>query len=206
MNTTASSRANHPVRAAEARIPNGDVTRWLNAWKDGDPKAVDELLATVMGELRRLARRTMARQPAWHTWQPTALVHEACLRLLGREPAGWEDRSHFLGYMATTMRRLVINHARDKVAQRRGGGAVHLALDEAREPAAPEPNTELLDLDRALGELETLDPRAAKVVELRFFAALSVEETADALGVSPRSVKRDWQAARLWLLDHLATR
>ena len=108
--------------------------------------------------------------------------------------------------MATTMRRLVINHARDKVAQRRGGGAVHLALDEAREPAAPEPNTELLDLDRALGELETLDPRAAKVVELRFFAALSVEETADALGVSPRSVKRDWQAARLWLLDHLATR
>lgn len=196
-----------PQVAPPCAVPSrGEVTQLLDAWEAGDGRALDHLIPLVVGDLRRLARRTMSRQAPGHTWQPTALVHEAYLRLAGSRPPRWENREHFLAYMATAMRRLLLNHDRDRDVVKRGGGAAHLPFDDALDVSCDGGacGVDLLDLDRALGELEALDPRAARVVELRFFTGLSVEETAQVLGISPRSVKREWQTARLWLLRVLS--
>lgn len=192
------------------------ITRLLNAWSDGDGAALDELTPWVMGDLRRLARWFMARQAAGHTLQPTAVVNEAYVRLIDHRRLSWDSRAHFLGYMATIMRRLLANHARDRAAARRGGGAVHVPLIEGLDGAEGAPDlfsgkgsagaarqVELLDLMQALRELSALDRRQGQVVELRYFVGLSVEETAAVLGISPRTVKREWHTARLWLLAAL---
>jgi RNA polymerase sigma factor (TIGR02999 family) len=152
----------------------------------------------IYEQLHRLAEGYFRQQPRGHTLQPTALIHEAYLKLAGQPDCRWKDRTHFLAVAATAMRQILVDHARSKVAARRGGDRQRITLDEAVVPA-PQRDVDLLALDQALERLAGLDERKARVIELRFFAGLTVEETAAALGVSPITVKRDWSMARAWL-------
>lgn len=161
--------------------------------------------ALVYDELRRLAASALRHERADHTLQPTALVHEAFLRLADEPTARWQNRGHFLAVAARAMRRILVDHARRYNAQKRGSGAVRLSLDDAGHAAAvPTETLDLVVLDDALGRLAALDARQARIVELRFFGGLSVEETADIVGASARTVKRDWQMARAWLKREMA--
>ncbi len=198
-------------------VPNHDVTRLLDAWSAGDADALDEVMPLVIDDLRRLARSFMARQRPGHTLEPTALVHEAYLRIVGRRTLPWENRSHFFAYMATTMRRLLVNHARGAKAAKNGGDAVQVAFEEAFDVSgvpvawpggggAGQPSAvDLLDLDQALCGLAAVDPRQGRIVELRYFGGLTIEETARVLEISARTVKREWHTARLWLLHALGS-
>jgi RNA polymerase sigma factor (TIGR02999 family) len=169
----------------------------------GDREQLDALFPLVYDELRRLARARMRAEGAAHTLQPTALVHEAWFRLAAQHGAGWRDRAHFFAMAAEMMRRILVNHARDRRAAKRGGGATRVELDEAVSFFETR-DVDLEALDEALQRLAALDPRASRVVELRFFAGLGIEEVAEALGVSPATVKRDWTTARAWLHRELA--
>jgi len=180
-----------------------DVTRLLAQWSDGDRGALSTLTPLVYGELHRLAARALARERPDHTLQPTALVHEAFLRLHGGRPAACRDRLHFFTLSARLMRRILVDHARALQAARRGSGALKLSLDSAGEVAAQEPPADLVALDAALTELAAADERKACVIELRFFGGLSVEETASALGVSAPTVVLDTRLARAFLFDRL---
>ena len=180
----------------------GTVTELLRAWSDGDDAALDRLMPLVEAELRRLARGYMGRERRGHTLQVTALVNEAFLRLTGARQLRWQDRAHFLGISARLMRRVLVDHARARGYRKRGGGAQRVTLDEAL-LVSPEPDVQLLALDRALEVLAAADLRKARVIELRFFGGLSVEETAEVLHVSTDTVKRDWRLAKLWLLREL---
>lgn len=173
------------------------VTDLLVAWSAGDEESLERLTPLVYDELRRLAGRRLARERG-ESLQPTALVHETYLRLIDQRSVNWQNRTHFFAIAARLMRRILIDHARRRDADRRGGGAVHVTLDEAREVSNAR-SAELLALDEALDELATVDPRKSHVVELRFFGGLSVQETAEALGVSEVTVMRDWSTARAWL-------
>jgi RNA polymerase sigma factor (TIGR02999 family) len=179
------------------------VTMLLDRLRDGDPKALHLLVPLIHAELRQIARAQMRNERPGHTLQATALVHEAYLRLVRLEHQDWRDRAHFLGVAAAIMRRLLIDHARRHGAARRGGGATHVELDEAALLAGTDRTDELLALDDALARLAALDERQARIVELRFFAGLGVEETAAALGISERTVKREWSVARAWLRAEL---
>ena len=196
--------SDHRVTAdrGEARPQAGAVTELLQAWSDGDDAALEQLLPLVEAELKRLARAYMARERRGHTLQATALVNEAFVRLTGARRLRWQDRAHFLGIAARLMRRVLVDHARARGYQKRGGGARRVTLTDALVVAA-EPPLDLVELDRALDLLAAVDARKAKVVELRFFAGLSVEETADVLHVSNDTIKRDWRLAKLWLLREL---
>ncbi len=163
----------------------------------------DELFPLVYAELRRIAAREMRREKPGRTLQTTALVHEAYLRLLKDASLSFENRAHFLGVAARAMREILIEHARARSARKRGGGAVRLTLDDLVAPV-PSPSIDVLALDEALQRLARLDERHARVVELRYFGGLSVEETAAALELSPATVKRDWTLARAWLFRELA--
>src|SRR6195256_6039218 len=178
------------------------VTQLLRAWSDGDEAALAELLPLVETELRRLARRYMARERRGHTLQTTALVNEAFLRLADARQIRWQDRAHFLGISARLMRRVLVDHARSRGYQKRGGDAQQVTLDEGL-VMSPEPAVDVLALDRALEALAAVDVRKSRVIELRFFGGLSVEETAEVLHVSADTVKRDWRLAKLWLLREL---
>jgi RNA polymerase sigma factor (TIGR02999 family) len=174
-----------------------DVTRLLQALEHGDPDAAGKLLPLVYGELRRLAARKLAREAPGHTLQPTALVHEAYLRLLGEEGAhSFKDRGHFLAAAATAMRRILIDNARRRRSRKRGGGLRRRRLEGI---AAPGPDEELLALDAALEKLASQDPQKARLVELRYFAGLTGEEAAAALDISPSTADRHWAYARAWL-------
>jgi RNA polymerase sigma-70 factor (ECF subfamily) len=174
----------------------------LRAWSDGNEAALEQLLPLVEAELRRLARIYMARERRGHTLQITALVNEAFVRLVDTKGLRWEDRNHFLGISARLMRRVLVDHARARGYQKRGGGLQRVTFTDALAiPTDSSPN--LIDLDRALEGLAAADPRKAKVVELRFFGGLSVEETADVLHLSIDTIKRDWRLAKLWLLRAL---
>jgi RNA polymerase sigma factor (TIGR02999 family) len=181
-----------------------DITELIRAWGNGDDTALDRLTPLVYGELRRIAGRHMRNQRAGHTLQTTALVHEAYLHLLHAKTAGWKDRSHFFAASAQIMRRILIDAARARSSRRRGGGvevgndSTTINLDEIPVPIA-ERADELLALESAIIRLEKLDARKAKVIELRFFGGLSVEETAEVLNLSPQTVIRDWRLARVWL-------
>lgn len=179
------------------------VTVLLDRMREGDPKALDQLVPLVHDEMRRIARAQMRQERAGHTLQATALANEAYLKLVRLENQDWRDRSHFLGVAAAIMRRLLIDHARKHGAERRGGGAAKVELDEALELGTTDRSDELLALDDALAKLAALDQRQARIVELRFFAGLGVEETAAALGISDRTVKREWAVARAWLRAEL---
>ena len=180
----------------------GAVTELLRAWSDGDDGALARLTPLVETELRRLARGYMGRERRGHTLQPTALVNEAFLRLTDARQIRWQDRAHFLGISARLMRRVLVDHARARGFRKRGGGAQHVTLDEGL-IASPEPALDLVALDRALEALAADDVRKSRVIELRFFGGLSVEETAEVLHVSPQTIKRDWRLAKLWLLREL---
>jgi RNA polymerase sigma factor (TIGR02999 family) len=177
----------------------GDTSQILAAVEAGDPRAAAELLPLVYGELRKLAAARLSAEPAGHTLQPTALVHEAYLRLVGGgRPQDWAGRRHFFAAAAEAMRRVLVDAARRKRAARRGGPRRRMDLLEGDLATVPA-NDELLDLDEALTEFAALDPQAAELVKLRVFAGTTVEEAADVLGVSPRTAKRSWAYARAWL-------
>lgn len=181
----------------------GDVTAMLRAWSAGAPDAFERVLPLVYEELHRMAARSLVGERAGISLQATALVNELCVRLLGWDPVPWQNRRHFFGVSAQMMRRVLVDIARHRRAARRGGPrAVRIPLDTVEVPA-PEPAADLLAVDAALQMLAREDPRKAQVVELRFFGGLSVEETAEALGISVRTVHADWAFARAWLYRNL---
>lgn len=179
-----------------------EFTQLLVKWRRGDKSALDEMTPLLYEELRRLARRLLASERPDHTLQPTALVHEAYLRLIDQRQVDWRNRAHFLGVAATMMRRILINYATARQAAKREGYTAAISLDDAL-GIFTNPQVDLLDLDHSLDRLTELDPQQGKVVELRYFGGLSIEETAEALGISPATVKRDWGTARLWLLQQM---
>jgi RNA polymerase sigma factor (TIGR02999 family) len=183
-----------------ADLPDSDgVTQLLVQWQNGDQKALDSLIPLVYQELRSIAGRYLSRESPSHTLQSTALVHEAYFKLIGQRRVRWQNRAHFFGIAAQMMRRILIDHARHQARDKRGGPAPKLSLDDAMATAEAEADIDLLALDDALTALAQIDPRGAQIIELRFFSGLSLEETAEVVGVSAGTVKRDWSAARAWL-------
>ena len=181
-----------------------EVSQLLIDWSNGDKTALDKLVPLIHEELRRLAHHYMSRERPGHTLQTTALVDEAYLRLVNRQEVHWKNRAHFFAIAATLMRSILVDHARSHAYAKRGGGARRIELNEAivvsRERAA-----DVVALDEALKELATLDEPQSRIVELRFFGGLTVEETAEAMSISPTTVKREWRTARAWLYDRLST-
>jgi len=186
-----------------ATPPPGVVTELLRAWGDGDDRALQQLTPLVEGELRRLARAYMARERRDHTLQATALVNEAYLRLVDIQRMRWQNRAHFFAVAARLMRRILVDAARSRQYQKRGGRAQHVSFDEALLVSAEAPD-QLVALDDALEALAAFAERKSQVVELRYFGGLSVEETAEVLKISPETVMRDWKFAKTWLLRELS--
>ena len=183
---------------------SANVTQLLKAWSGGNQEALAELTPKVYLELRRMAAGYMRREAAGNTLPATALVHEVFLRMVEVDSVSWQDRAHFFAVSANMMRRILVDRARAKGMGKRGGAALHVNLDDVPEIALGSRSCEIVAVDEALDALAQIDPRKAKVVELRFFAGLSVEETAEVLKISPQSVMRDWKMARAWLLTELA--
>ncbi|HEX5411319.1 MAG TPA: sigma-70 family RNA polymerase sigma factor [Terriglobia bacterium] len=179
-----------------------EVTRLLLAWGRGDDAALQKLIPLVYDQLRAAARRCMAGERPGHTLQTTALIHETYLRLVDARRVKWQDRAHFLALCAQLMRRILVDYARSRRYQKRGGAALPVDLNEALLVTA-QPDAQLVDLDNALNRLAEEDARKSRVVELRFFGGLSLEETAEVLKVSTDTVKRDWKLAKVWLLREL---
>jgi RNA polymerase sigma factor (TIGR02999 family) len=179
-----------------------EATGLLTGWCAGDRAALDRLLPLVYGELRQIAARHLERERPDHTLQPTALVHEAYFRLIDQRRVDWRNRAQFLGIAAEMMRRILVNHARERAAQKRGGGFQRVTLTEALNQPGPE--VDIQGLDDSLRRLGELDPRKAQIVELRFFGGLTNDEAAEVLSVSPATAERDWKFARAWLFAALA--
>jgi RNA polymerase sigma-70 factor (ECF subfamily) len=179
------------------------ITRWLGDWRRGDDGARDRLFAILQPELRRIAAHFLNRERGDHTLEPNALVNELYVRLLGAQPIAYNDRAHFFAVAAQTMRRILIDHARARIAEKRGGVQQRVGLSAVDGWNPIQRDEDLLAVDHVLGKLEKADPRAARVVELRFFGGLTEDEVAEVLGVSPITVKRDWRAARAWLISRL---
>ena len=190
--------AQDPDAAARERI-----SQLLADWANHDPTAREQLVPIVYEELRRLAHHHMRGERAGHTLQTTALVNEVYLRLAGIDGLRWRDRAHFFAMAASLMRRVLVDYARQRGREKRGAGLSVVSLDE--NAVAARPAVDIVALDDALAALAAVDPQQSRVVELRFFAGLSVEETAEALGISPATVKRDWATAKLWLYNELRT-
>ena len=188
-------------RTSVERSP-GDITTLLGRWSDGDGSALDALVPLIYDECRRIAARQLRRERDDHTLDPTALVHELYLRLVDQRRATWANRAHFFGIAAQLMRRILVDHARAKRTAKRGGSATFVSLvavsDEARDNVA-----DVLAIDEVLERLAAIDPDQVRIVEMRFFAGLTVDETAHVLGRSPRTVKREWQLAKAWLFREL---
>ena len=177
-----------------------DVTDILGAWSEGDPEALERLMPLIVSDLRRQAESYLRRERVSHTLQPTALVNEVYLRLVDQKRAQWRDRAHFFAVAAQLMRRILVDHARAHAAGKRGGWVEKVKLDEARDIPADDTPVDLVALDDALKRLAKMDERQAKVVELRYFAGLTIEETAEVVGVTHATISRDWRNARAWLL------
>ena len=184
--------------AGEAVPSKSDITQWLAVCREGDAAALERLLPLVYDELHRQAVRAFGRERAGHTLQPTALVNEVYLRLLNQHEMKWQNRAQFCRVAAQMMRRILVSHARTRRAAKRGGGETCITLEEGVAPA-PQRDLNLLAVDEALTRLEAIDPEKSRMVELRFFSGLSVEETAEVMGVSPRTIDRQWQTAKAWL-------
>jgi RNA polymerase sigma factor (TIGR02999 family) len=180
------------------RDSSNQVTQLLVRWRGGDREALEELMPLVYEELRRLAHHYLRQERADHTLQSTALVHEAYLRLAGQNPPEWQNRAHFFGIAAHVMRQILVEYARGHNAAKRGGNACRLTLDETVE-LPQQLDVDVVALDKALTELSEFDAQQSRIVELRFFAGLTIEDTSEVLGVSPATVKRDWVTARAWL-------
>jgi len=184
------------MKGMDEQLPQ--VTELLVAWGNGDQSARDELIPLVYEELHRLAHRYMGRERIGHTLQTSGLVNEAYLRLIDQSQVRWQNRAHFFGIAAQMMRRILVDHARSRQYAKRGGGAEYVSLDEAA-IVSPERAAGVVALDDALTSLAAMDARKSQIVELRFFGGLSIEETAEVLGVSPGTVARDWTLAKAWL-------
>lgn len=182
--------------------PELDVTALLAEWSSGNRDVHGQLFELVYAELRNVARGKLSRERTDHTLQPTALVNEAYLRLINQDRVQWQSRAHFFGIASQMMRRILVDHARKRLAAQRGGGQRMVTLDEGLASAADR-DVDLLALDEALGRLAKVDPEQGKLVELRYFGGLTIDETAEVLGVSESTVKREWSTARVWLLREL---
>ena len=180
----------------------GEVTNLLTAWGKGDPNALNELMPLVYNELHRMARRAWSGQNQGHTLQPTALINEAYLKLAGSGNTSFQDRCHFFAVACTAMRQILVNHAQSRRAGKRGDGQVILSVDDVQ-PAVKQEAVEVVALHEALERLRAIDERKSKVVEMRYFGGLSIEETAEALGISVITVNRDWRLARTWLIREM---
>jgi RNA polymerase sigma-70 factor, ECF subfamily len=181
------------------------LTRLLHEWRDGDRDALDQLMPLVYEELRTLAARQLKNEWRHDRLQTTVVVNEAYLKLFGQRDIDWQNRGHFFALASQFMRRIIVDHARQGLRQKRGGGELAVELDDGTPaPARPIDAVDALDLDRALHKLEGLDPDQARIVEMRFFGGLTVEETAAALGISPATVKREWALAKGWLYRELS--
>lgn len=183
----------------------GAVTQWLLDWGRDDKRGLDQMLPVLYQELHRLASHYLSREAVGHTLQPTALVHEAYLRLVDQRRVDWRNRAQFLGVAASMMRRILVNHARGRVARKRGGGAQQVPLSLIESPSG-RPEVKLIALEEALERLAALDERKSKVVELKFFGGLTIEEIAEVLGISGATVEREWAFARAWLYDAMEGR
>lgn len=179
-----------------------NVTEMLQDWRNGDQAALEKLLPVVYDELRRQAARYLRRERPGHTLQTTALIHEAYLRLINQENVAWQNRAHFYAIAARLMRQILVDHARKRQAAKRGGSDIKLPLEEAM-VISPERDIDLVALDGALTRLAAFDEQQSRIVELRYFSGLSVEETAEVLGISTRTVKRDWNVAKAWLRQQI---
>jgi RNA polymerase sigma factor (TIGR02999 family) len=186
------------VEVPVSSTPSQPVTALLARWSKGDASARDALIPLVYDELRRIARRSLANQSAGNTLQATALVHEAYLRLAKHDSIEWENRAHFFALAARMMRQILVDHARKHSAGKRGANAINVTIDDLP-GASGVPSVDILALDRAMEQLASLDPRQCRIVELRFFGGLSIEETAEVENISPATTKREWATARLWL-------
>ncbi len=183
---------------------SGNITQILQAWSDGNQAALDELLPIIYDELHRQAARYLRKERTDHTLQPTALVHEAYLKLIGQENVRWQNRSHFFAIAANAMRRILVDYARTRNREKRGGALENLPLDDAAlQIAAKEKTIDLVALDEALNRLAEFDERQARIVELKYFSGLDNDETAEVLGVSNVTVRRDWNLAKAWLFQQL---
>jgi RNA polymerase sigma-70 factor (ECF subfamily) len=182
--------------------PQGEVTRLLAAWSKGDQSALNEMMPLVYAELHRIARRAWSQQPHNHTLQPTALINEAYLKLARVEDASFQDRCHFFAVACKAMRQILVNHAKGRLSEKRGHGLANVSLDDVQ-PAVHQEAEEIVALHEALEALHAVDSRKSMVVEMRYFGGLSIEETAEAMGVSVGTVNRDWRLARSWLIRHM---
>jgi RNA polymerase sigma factor (TIGR02999 family) len=181
---------------------NSPVTELLARWRSGDQNALDALMPLVYSELRQLAQHYLRKERSDHTLQSTALVHEAYMRLAGQSPPQWQNRAHFFGIAAHLMRQILVEHARGRAAAKRGGGATRMTLDESLGMSmaiAQQNEVDVIVLDKALQDLTELDAQQGRIVELRFFGGLTIEDTSEVLGISPATVKREWVTARAWL-------
>lgn len=195
-------RPTHLGCAPRSMESSEQVTNLLVRWRAGDREALDALMPLVYAELRRLAHHYLNNERPGHTLQSTALVHEAYVRLVGQNPPEWQNRAHFFGVAANLMRQILVDYARNHRAGKRGGGAFRLELEAAENVAEPV-DVDIVRLDEALTTLKGMDPQQSQVVEMKFFAGLTIQETAEVLGISESGVKREWFTARAWLLREL---
>jgi RNA polymerase sigma-70 factor, ECF subfamily len=180
-----------------------EITHLLADWGRGDRGALEQLTPLVYAELRRIAARQLRREEQGHTLQPTALVNEVFVRLCGGAPSSWQDRAHFYVVCAQVMRHILTDHARAQLREKRGAGAEHVPLDAAAKTLVQQPPVDHIALDDALRALESVDPRKARIVELRYFAGLGIEETAEVVGISAMTVRREWTRAKAWIYREL---
>ncbi len=183
-----------------------EVTKLLDRWTDGDRKALTELMPLIVEDLRGIARKHLARESQGHTLEPTALVNEVYLRLVGRRSVSWQNKAQFFAFVAGMMRRVLVDHARARQTAKRGSGILRVSLDESIELPHREKDPDLLALDDALRSLAAIDPRQSRIVEMRYFTGLKVKEIAEVEGLSPTTVKREWRTAKLWLYYQLKQR
>lgn len=184
---------------ARIKTDSSNITQMLRDWGDGRSEALDELLPLVYNELRRLAASYLRKERPNHTLQTTALVHEAYLKLIDQRNVEWKNRGHFFAIAAQAMRRILVDHAKARHREKRGGSGEDASLEDVLVAAAQESNIDLVALDEALSKLARIDPQQVKIVELRYFTGLSLDETADVLGISRATVARDWQVSKAWL-------
>ena len=184
-------------------LTGSEITRILDRWSDGDRDALAELMPLIVNDLREIAGKQLAAENLGHTLQPTALVNEAYLRLVGKRTVSWKNKAQFYAFVARMMRRVLVDHARSRRSVKRGSGAIRLSLDESLRLPLREKDPNLLALDEALKNLEAVDPRQSRLVEMRYFTGLSVHEVAAVEGISPTTVKREWRTAKQWLYREL---
>lgn len=182
----------------------GRITQMLKDWGEGDQDALDRLMPLVYGELRRRAASLLRNERPGHTLQATALIHEAYLKLIDQNSVNWQNRSHFFALASQAMRRILVDHARSRHREKRGGAAKNLPIDDAMQIAGPQRHVDLVALDEALNKLAAFDPRQVRVVELRYFTGLTNDETAAILGISNATVRSDWSMAKAWLRQELS--